>query len=349
MAGNALTVDQLRRMMLVFDPDHFTTSYANIATQFTKSFTSELDLPSTSSPKSTAQSTSRPTSPSNAIKSNEHFRFLLASTLITLLNDRFNSQRRIQNQTNLVINHGFFQPLQRLIALYLVYDLYQHKAIGDHAFLPHFMRIIEECPEDRLPVPPDDEKKELDSPQSLQQVIFSDDADANRLSARFAPLCDKIEAEFVIKLLFNRDIAVISQMSCRRFTEVYTEKLLRRQLEPWPEFVQIQQIVSSRQTKNFAYSPLKTLGIHPILRDYDLDLDIKLAPFAVDENVLSDLALAEEFNFDTFDPEMVRPPPPFMLPFGRHELRWQFLGEPPKLLWDDTGLLEYIDWLRIWD
>ena len=361
MSGNELTVDQLRRMMLVFDPSYYTHSYADIAEEFTKSFANELDLLSSSAKSSSGDDDGalgdhsysdpnnlRDTSPSAGIRSNEHFRFLLASTLITLLNDRFNSQRRIQNHTNRVIDHGFFKPLQRLIALYLVYNLYKHKPIGHHPFLPHFMRIIEHCPEDRDSPPTrditDDEdqkatesKKDRDSsPQTFEDIVFEGRVDENRLSARFAPLCDKIEAEFIVKLLFNRDIDLVSKMSATEFSKIYRDKLLNHKLEKWPDFAQIQQIISSRQNKNFLYSPLKTLGIHPVLRDYDPDLDLKLAPFALDENGISDLALSEEFNYSTFDPEMVRPTPPMMLPFGRHEVRWMFLGESPKLMWDDT-------------
>eukprot|EP01084_Bolivina_argentea_P116319 206698_1 len=322
MSGNSLRVDELRRMMEAFDASNYTKSFAYISEEFTGSFCKELDL-----------NNSNNNNEEGDIASNEHFRFLLASTLITLLNDRFNSQRRLQNPANKVINHGFFKPFQRLIALYLVYNLYKHKAIGHHPFLPHFMQIIDHCP---MEMDTEIETDKKDKP-SMTELIFADDIDENKLSQRFGPLCDKIEAEFIVKLLFNRDIDVISKMSPIKFTKVYCDKLINNKLEKWPEFAQIHKIISSRHNKNFTYSPLKTLGLNPILRDYDLNLDLKLAPFAVDHQIISDLALNLEFNnYATFDPEIVRPKPPFMIPFGKQEMRWQFLGSSPQLIWDDA-------------
>jgi len=94
---------------------------------------------------------------------------------------------------------------------------------------------------------------------------------------------------------------------------------------------------SSRHSKNFQYSPLKALGLNPILRDYDLDLDLKLAPFAADNHVISHLRINQEFeNYATFDPEIVRPPPPFMIHVDKAEMRWMFLEEAPHLIWDTT-------------
>ena len=356
MSGNSLTVDQLRRMMLVFDEAYYKKSFYTISDEFIQSFASELDLERTDNNGNGIGGNEddediminlRENTPS--IQSNEHFRFLLASTLVTLLNDRFNSQRRLQ--INKVINHGFFKPLQRLIALYLVYNLYKHKPIGHHPFLPHFMQIIEHCPKDLMnnnnnndleekktenDNKNDDKNDKIDDIKTMNELLFKDEIDENKLSLRFGPLCDKIEAEFVYKLLFNRDIDVISKMSAIKFTKIYCDKLINNNLEKWPEFAQINQLIKKARDKNFAYSPLKTLGINPILRDYDLNLDLKLAPFAVDNNVISDLSLDKEFNlYATFDPEIVRPPPPFMIPFHKHEMRWQFLGELPKLIWDD--------------
>eukprot|EP01084_Bolivina_argentea_P137364 241910_1 len=347
MSGNALTVAELHRMMLVFDESYYKKSFLSISEEFTSSFIKELDLDSDNNGDDDE---------SKSFKSNEHFRFLLASTLITLLNDRFNSQRRLQIAHNKVINHGFFKPLQRLIALYLVYNLYGHKAIAHHPFLPHFMEIIDHCPHDNQTENDDNEKggdeklninnndnsqTDDDSELMFEKLIsqFDDENENNndinnKLNKRFGPLCDKIEAEFIVKLLFNRDIDVISKMSPIKFTKVYCDKLINKKLEKWPDFAQVQEIISAKRNKNFSYSPLKTLGLNPILRDYDLNLDLKLAPFAVDDNVISDLALNSEFNYATFDPEIVRPKPPFIIPFKKEEIKWAFLGIEPKLIWD---------------
>ena len=349
MAGNSLSVDQLRSMMLVFDETFFNTSFAAISDEFVESFATELDMqpPTKGHNAENGDANSdeeevvfmdlREASPSFGLKSNEHFRFLLASTLITLLNDRFNSQRRLQKPENKVADHGFFKPLQRLIALYLVYNLYKHKPIGHHPFLPHFMQIIEGCPiENKIEKEDDDDDDDaVEKIKSMEELIFPESANETELSRRFTPLCDKIEAEFIVKLLFNRDIDKISKMSAIEFTKVYSDKLINNELEKWPEFTQIQQLISSRHNKNFTYSPLKALGLNPILRDYDLDLDLKLAPFAADDNIISHLHINAEFeNYATFDPEIVRPPPPFMIHFEQSEMRWMFLNESPHLIWD---------------
>ena len=316
--GSALSVDQLRRMMTVFEASHFDKSYLSISSEFTALFQQELSADS-----HTSTSTSTPPS------SNEHFRFLLASTLLTLLNDRFNSERRASAHCH----DGFFSPLQRLTALFLAYDLYRHKAIGHHPFLPHFMRIIDDCPQAEQPEP-------ATHKASIESLLFSDSA----CYAQNPQLCARIEAEFVVKLLFNRDIVVISKLSPASFTRIYGAKLKQGALEAWPDLAQISELIASQHAKNAKAAPLRALGVAPLLRHVDLDLDLRLAHRAAlePESDAAEAALRHAASvydmrlcdYASFDPELVRPPPPCdMGPLTHHELRWLFLDEPPALCW----------------
>ena len=56
-----------------------------------------------------------------------------------------------------------------------------------------------------------------DDDENDTQYEFAIDSN-NKLSKPFGPLCDKIEAKFIVELLFNRDIDV-SKMSPIKFTK----------------------------------------------------------------------------------------------------------------------------------
>ncbi|ETO34374.1 hypothetical protein RFI_02718 [Reticulomyxa filosa] len=127
-----LTDSQLEQLLSLFGEENQSKTFGEIGQLFWSTFASEFGTSSSSSTNGTG----------------EQFRFDCASTLSIFLKDRDNSPKHYVPMTNTLLFEGFFTAIQRLIALYLIRELYNHIPIGNHPFLPLFIRIIDKSPQD---------------------------------------------------------------------------------------------------------------------------------------------------------------------------------------------------------
>jgi len=307
-------------------------------------------------------------------ESNEHLRYKIGCTLVSLLNDKFNVDKSIDIYSKEIRNEGLFNTIQRLIALYLLFDLYSHKHLRQHPFLPFFVEIIELSLDDSKTKTDDNkdennenttntdvktevkESKVIDSPEIVSSdktpKIIDDDLPLRYGKIGLGYRMDKHDHLFerkrqskytplsdIIEAEFSSKLLFANDedwetMSSNDFYDKCTQKLIKDKHELYNKD-NLKPVKASINTRS-EFSPFKSFGLFTTLRDNDEnDLDLKMGNI-MNENMINDIDIDNELQFCSFNLDFMRPSPQLYWEFDQNELKWKIPMDEATFLWDNN-------------